>query len=89
MSIKIDKNDYKPLKVSECVVGNVVILTHPNYSYTIGKNNPEINSRHFCEGVVRAVRGTTVEVLWNNNCANLYNDYEISLAERSNIISIW
>lgn len=89
MSIKIDKNDYKPLKVSECVVGSTVILTHPNHRYIIGRNNPEINTPHFCEGVVRFIGDNTVEVLWKNGRANLYNDYEISLAERSNIISIW
>ena len=89
MSIKIDKNDYKPLKASECVVGSVVILTHPSRNYSIGKSNPEINTPYFCEGVVKDIRHPAVEVLWNNGRTNLYNDYEISLAEKNHVNSIW
>ena len=90
MDNKIDKNDYKPLKVSECVVGNIVILTHPNPGYSIGTTNPKINTRYYCEGVIHSIRDNeTIEVLWNNGSVNYYRSGEISLARKRNIKSIW
>lgn len=69
---------YKILRIKDCREGMRVLLTHPNKSYEIGPNNPQVGTEWQCKGVI-ADFGSSIHVEWDNGHSNSYISNELSL----------
>lgn len=63
--------------------GAKVKLTHPDPSYSLGRNNPKTGTKWECEGTYDG--GDHVQ--WDNGSSNSYKSGELSAAD--GCISIW
>jgi len=66
-----------------------VLLTHPDKNYSIGSNNPAINTKWECEGVIVEKHEGTVDVSWSNGNRNVYKAGELSVVTDGAYIDIW
>jgi hypothetical protein len=82
---------YKLLKIEEIEIGMRVKLVIDEQGYTIDERNPGIGTEWECGGTVIEVYAEEVEVEWDNDCTNVYVDYDLTpdKASEDTCISIW
>lgn len=65
------------LSYYSCSIGMKVLLTCPNKGYLIGRDNPAINTKWECEGVITEKYNGAINVVWNNGRGNSYKKRRI------------
>ena len=80
---------YRPISCEEAVIGMTVVLT--THRHGDGPNNPVIDGKHACLGVIDDLRRGSIYVSWANGYSNVYesNDLSIENDGEGSYVDIW